>query len=154
MALCCQYLSLTIISVFILRTNSLQYGDFEGHEYIILDHSSSNTADFYSSLFDSQGNVDSSKLTKQFKRERRDAQPHGDEDRNVTKLGSATEYEFHGDNHTVAFLHWLKTQSQVIFTSQFLYRKSSGLHNLAHYDRLNCLLIFIIISILCALYLT
>ncbi|KAK3746724.1 hypothetical protein QZH41_018763 [Actinostola sp. cb2023] len=116
MAVYCHYLTLLSILLFIWKTTALEYSDFEGLKYIILDKSSSNNGNFYSSLFDSKGNVDHDKL-KAHSRERRSTPEQYALPSNTTRHGfpSATEYEFKGDNHTVAFLHWSGTKSQVIF---------------------------------------
>jgi len=117
MAVYCHYLTLLSILLFIWKTTALEYSDFEGLKYIILDKSSSNNGNFYSSLFDSKGNVDHDKL-KAHSRERRSTPEQYALPSNTTRHGfpSATEYEFKGDNHTVAFLHWSGTKSQVSFS--------------------------------------
>lgn len=121
MAIYCHYLRLLNIVLFIWSSNSLHYGDFNGLKYIYHDDFSLSKPAFLSSLFDKQGNLDYSKMTKH-SRQRRDAKQ---ERVNSTRQASATEYEFHGDNHTVAFLHWSGTRSQVISNLQkkniFLY---------------------------------
>lgn len=120
MAVYCHYLRLLNILVFIWSSYSMQYGEFAGQKYIILDDFSSNNSTFYSSLFDSKGNVDYIKM-KEHSRERREAKQDLVMASNSTQFASSAEYEFHGDNHTVAFLHWSGTRSQVqSFTKSYI----------------------------------
>jgi hypothetical protein len=112
MALYSHYLTLLSILILIFECTSLIYNDVGGLKYIVLDKKSNN-AGFYSSLF-KNGRIDQHKLTPRSSRSKRSPKagplvyPN-----NRSRPGLATEYEFQGDNHTVAFLHWSGSQSQV-----------------------------------------
>ncbi|XP_031549570.1 VPS10 domain-containing receptor SorCS1-like [Actinia tenebrosa] len=114
MAFYYHYLTLLFTLLLIYEATSLLHDDISGFKYIVLDKKSNNAA-FYSSLF-KNGKIDQNKLTSLSTRGKRSLTDSPIlYSSNSSRSGLATEYEFHGDNHSVAFLHWSGSRSQVIF---------------------------------------
>lgn len=106
------YLTLLSSLLLISKATSQLHDDISGFKYIILDKKSNNAA-FYSSLF-KNGKIDQNKLNSPPSRGKRSVKDSSFlYTSNSSRKGLASEYEFRGDNHSVAFLHWSGSRSQV-----------------------------------------